>query len=208
VGELGGGDFHCIVHRQPGKTAFVIGDISGHDFASAIVATKVVDYIEEHEDALMHPNLFLHSASEDLFEYLSSYGRFFTAGLCVADVENNIISYASAGHPNSLLLSAETGDVTRVGGTSLPVGFDKGVSYVPEQHHFLPGDILLMMTDGISSARSAERDEFGVERIENVLRMNAKSPMNVVSHLRDALKIFAENSHVFDDETIIAVIRK
>lgn len=207
VGESGGGDFHAVVHRRPGRTAVFIGDISGHDFSSTIVATKVIDFIEEFEDELMRPNLFLRKCAARLHDSMATYGRFFTAAVCLADVENNQISYASAGHPPGLFYRAETGGISPIGHKSLPIGFEKEMSYELEQVSFLPGDILLMMTDGIVSARSLQKEEYGAERAEKLIKKLSGSPSAIVPRLMDEVRVFSLNASSPDDETVISILR-
>lgn len=207
VGQLGGGDFHGIVHREKGRTAVFIGDISGHDLSCTIVATRVIEFIEEFEDEMMYPNLFLRKMAMELHSDMQSYGRFFTAALCMADVEHNQILYSSSGHPQSLLYSAADGTVAKLGRKSMPVGFEPEISFQLEQRGFNREDALLMFTDGISSARSHDKFEFGEDRIERVLLDNIAEPSNIVPKLVESVRAFTEGSGTSDDETVICIVR-
>ena len=203
-----GGDFYGMVYLQEGRTAVFVGDISGHDFSSSIVAAQVIEYIDANQDALAFPHLFLHEMSNTLYDILSSVGRFFTAALCVADVESNTLSYASAGHPPALMFRAADQQVAPVGGKSLPVGFEEDISYQLLRCDFMPGDTLLLYTDGVSSARSADKDEFGLNRMAAILKASAAKPRALVPRLMAAVADFTRDATGGDDITAICLARK
>ncbi len=202
-----GGDFYGMVYLQDGRTAVFAGDISGHDFSSSIVATQVINYIDGHQDALAFPHLFLHEMADALYNTLNSVGRFFTAAICVADVERNTLSYASAGHPPSLLFSNEHKRIHSVGGKSLPVGFDQNTTYVLTQREFVPGDALLIYTDGVSSARSADKDEFGMKRLAGHVLAHGNNPAAMVPGLIARVNEFCAGAQTSDDITAICLAR-
>lgn len=202
-----GGDFYGMVYLQDGRTAVFAGDISGHDFSSSIVAAHVIKYIDDHQDALAFPHLFLHEMADALYNTLNSVGRFFTAAVCVADVERNTLHYASAGHPPSLLFSAGHKRILSVGGKSLPVGFDQNTAYELLQKDFAPGDALLLYTDGISSARSADKEEFGMKRLAAHVLNHGESPASMVPSLIASVNAFCAGASGADDITAICIAR-
>ena len=202
-----GGDFYGMVYLQEGRTAIFVGDISGHDFSSSIVATQVIEYMDNHQESLAHPHLFLHEMSNTLYDTLSSVGRFFTAALCVVDVECNTLSYASAGHPPAMHFHHAEQTLTLVGDKSLPVGFEEGISYKLLQRLFLPGDVMLIYTDGISSARSADKSEFGLKRLAKHVQRCAARPSTLVPRLITAVHEFSEGATGIDDITAICLVR-
>ena len=202
-----GGDFYGMVYLQHGRTAVFVGDISGHDFSSSIVATQVIEYIDNNQDALEYPHLFLHEMSNTLYESINSVGRFFTPALCVVDVERTTLSYASAGHPPALLFNKEQNQIISVGGKSLPVGFEEGINYDLLQREFLPGDTLLIYTDGISSARSADKKEFGMKRLAAHVLDHGLRSRTMVPRLIEAVNAFCAGAPGADDITAICLAR-
>lgn len=202
-----GGDFYGMVYLQNDRTAMFVGDISGHDFSSSIVAAQVIEYIDRNQDALAYPHLFLHKMGIAQYKKLTAVGRFFTAAACVADIEHNLLTYAGAGHPPGLLFRCAHGDVIEIGGKSLPIGFDEVIHYNLLEYAFNPGDILLLYTDGLSSARNAEKEEFGTERICNLLLRWAHDPAAIITRLNESLQTFTGAQTFTDDLTIICVAR-
>lgn len=197
-----GGDFHGIIYLGNSRTAIFIGDVAGHDFSSSIPAAEAIDYFDDNRDKLIHPHLFLRGLNDKMYKSLSSVGRFLTAAVCLLDLENNVLSYASAGHPPSLLYSSETGHVKLVGKRMLPVGFEEDLSFKLIQNELLPGDSIMLYTDGISSGRSAQKEEFGTDRMSSILQKHKGKTTAVHDTIADQ-KTFCENSPESDDRTII-----
>ena len=203
-----GGDFHGIVYLDRGCSALFIGDIAGHDFSSSILAASVLKYIDENQNDLLHPNLFLRAMNRDLHKELAGVGRFFTVAICVADTGLNLLSYSSAGHPPGLLLRGSDRAVAAVGRKALPLGFERDLSFTLVQADFFPGDALLLYTDGISGARSAAKEEFGQRRLEALLRGANADTGRAVRDIFGAHNEFAVNGPETDDRTVICALRK
>jgi phosphoserine phosphatase RsbU/P len=202
-----GGDFHGIIHLDHGCTAVFIGDIAGHDFSSSILATSVLKYIEENREDLIHPNLFLRAMNRDLYRGLSSVARFFTAAICMIDIETNLLSYGSAGHPPGLIARADGDTVTAIGRKAMPLGFEREISFSLIQTEFMPGDQILLYTDGVSGARNRAKQEFGQTRLEELLRESCGDPVRAVGAIFKQHNIFASGGPETDDRTIVCAAR-
>lgn len=202
-----GGDFFGIIYLERGCTAIFIGDIAGHDFSSSIIATSVLQYIEENQEDLIHPNLFLRSMNRDLYRSMSSVGRFFTAAVCVIDIGTNLLSYSSAGHPPGLIARHSAGKAIPIGRKAMPLGFERDLSFTLSQHEFMPGDRILMYTDGISGARNGNKEEFGQQRIEELLCGAGADARRAVRNILDHLAAFSADGPETDDRTIICAGR-
>lgn len=202
-----GGDFHGLIYLDSNRAAIFIGDVAGHDFSSSIPAAEAIRYFDDNHEKLLHPHLFLRSLNSKMHKPLSSVGRFITAAVALLDLNANIISYSSAGHPQAMLFNHEENTVEMIGERMLPVGFEDNLSFKLIQKHFLPGDMLLLCTDGITSGRSAEKEEFGVDRLREILVSNSGTPAEIVHKIVQEHRAFCINSPETDDETIVLARR-
>lgn len=202
-----GGDFYGIIFLGNGRTALFIGDVAGHDFSSSIPATEAITFFDDNKERLLHPHLFLKDLNSHMFPLLNSVGRFITAAVCIWDVNNHILSYASAGHPPAILVSDAGQTVHQVGEHMLPIGFEKDLSFKLVQKDLLPGDRMLFYTDGLSSGRDAENEEFGIERIENLMRAAGPDTIAAVNAIKKAHDDFCSVTKEKDDCTIICAAR-
>ena len=87
------------------------------------------------------------------------------------------IKWVRAGHEPPLLYSSTTDSFSQLNGPGLVLGIDSSYSY--EEHateNLMPGDIILIGTDGISEARNKDDEFFGRERIQECLKQFAHKP--------------------------------
>jgi sigma-B regulation protein RsbU (phosphoserine phosphatase) len=85
--------------------------------------------------------------------------------------------YALAGHPPILHYRAPSRDITRLAMQQFPLGLMPGGRYSSQRVTYSPRDLFLMMTDGISDVVNASDDEFGLDRLEQLLKNNAAQPL-------------------------------
>ena len=87
------------------------------------------------------------------------------------------------------------------------MGIKPDVAYPPAIATGLsPGDILLLLTDGIEEAMSPDETIFGTERILEIARANReKSAREIVDALYAAVRQFAQNTPQLDDVTAVVI---
>ncbi len=91
-------------------------------------------------------------------------------------------------------------------GDNLPLGVRQNEIYEQRTSGFEPGDRLLLFSDGVTDARNAAGDRFGVERLEQYVRSNgALNPDALVEGLRKAVFAFSGEERVGDDLTCVAM---
>ena len=95
-----------------------------------------------------------------------------TLGLLYFDSSSEV-EYSLAGHPPILHYREPTRDIARLAMEQFPLGLIPGGRYTSRRVTYAPQDLFLMMTDGISEVPNASDEEFGLERLELLLRNNA-----------------------------------
>ena len=99
-------------------------------------------------------------------------GAFVTAAYVHLDASCGKFCYAAAGHPPMLLLRDE--QIFRIEENGLVLALLSSAIYASTQQPLLRGDRLLLYTDGIIEAENAGGEEFGYERVGNLLQASAK----------------------------------
>ncbi len=101
--------------------------------------------------------------------------HFVTLLLCRLDVKDRSLIYAAAGHQGYLVCA--DGAIKVLESTSIPLGFESH-TIVPcgPTITFAPGDILVLLTDGIEEAESPDHRMFGLERALEVVAKAEKCP--------------------------------
>jgi sigma-B regulation protein RsbU (phosphoserine phosphatase) len=148
-------------------------------------------------------NRLVHEATPD--------DRFATCFL--ADVKANgpgngglTVSFANAGHNFPILRSAE-GHCRSLEQGGIPLGIQPGFLYGHTEASLKPGDSLLLYTDGITDARNRLGEDFGEERlVELVGRLPDRlSADEIVKSVSDEVTRFTDGADPIDDITLLAL---
>ena len=197
------GDFYDIFQTTPTRLAAVIGDVSGHGIEPSITAFQVKYllrvFLREYRDPAQ--------ALEKLNAVLSGHGgaeEF--ASLCVAlfDVEAGTVRVASAGHPP--LLFWHDGEIRYLRATGPLLTLDPTATYMSKETELLPGDVMVMYTDGLIEARSGDQ-LFGDERVAQMIRRDPGQQADVLcKSMLEAARDFSA-APLGDDVAILAIRR-
>jgi phosphoserine phosphatase RsbU/P len=139
----------------------------------------------------------------------STDSMFITAIYAILSLEDGELLYSNAGHNLPLLYRHKTGAVEQLpkGGTALGILNDLKL----EDHalKMLPGDTLLLFTDGVTDLLSPEGQFFGDERLIDIIRTFGKERvLDMLEALDDALIEFRRGTPPADDVTLLAIRRE
>ena len=155
-----GGDYYSFIKRN-GHLLAMIGDVSGHGLGAALYTTMAHAVVQQQLrcDTPIEPAF--EALNEALFHTQS--GRFMTAALVEIDQQLNL-SYVSAGH--NPLLWIHQGEVRWLESCGMPLGIvPVGVFPPPPGGVMIPGDVLVLYTDGFTEAENLEGELYGDERL-------------------------------------------
>jgi sigma-B regulation protein RsbU (phosphoserine phosphatase) len=135
-------------------------------------------------------------------------GMFVTCVYAILNVRTREMTIASAGHNPMLIWRSKTSSIEKVRPNGIALGFDKGPVFnrtVREQKvQLLPGDRVLMYTDGVVEAMNEEREEWSDEKLDEFMLQNAKLPSKeYVRLLVKALDDHKGGAEQHDDITIM-----
>lgn len=164
-----GGDYHDFIAGPDGAVDALVGDVSGHGIAAAMLMSTARAFL-----------LALHQHERDLAILVGRLN-----GLLAADMADDAfmtmvvarfapdgsILYVSAGHEPPLVLRRATGTWDALESTGLALGMLDQTTY--DLGHIAPlarGDVVVLLTDGISEAHVLPgREQFGAERLRAAL---------------------------------------
>ena len=136
----------------------------------------------------------------------SSQGMFVTLFYALLNPAARELTYVNAGHNPPLLCRAGHVRPTQLTLTGIPLGIESDVTYEQRTLHLIPGDLILLYTDGVTDAMNAQGQDFGMERLERVLQEQFQSPAaEVLAALEGTLDEFTGPTAPFDDMAMMVV---
>ena len=208
-----GGDYYDYFRLSNQRTALIIGDVSGHGVASALVLSGVRSCLYLLRDTLSGPKETLVKLNRVLKE-TTDKRTFMTMLSLVIDTGAQEVIFANAGHTPMYHYQAKTGQLHQVRRPSLPLGAIREPEYAEERMSFEPGDTLVLYSDGLTEARAggltgaveSMGDDYGESRFEARIRNLASSQL--ASHyIRDRLlgdvALFTGEEEQLDDITLV-----
>ncbi len=162
-----GGDFYDFLPYGRGRLGFMVGDVSGKGTAAALygslaigtVREIVVDHASEPASMLALLNQRLLAARLD--------SRFIAMLFAVYDASSRKLTLANAGGPYPLLV--RKGQVQAIRLEGVPLGLIPDTQYDETTIDLEPGDVVLFASDGILESENAAQEEFGPERLKEIL---------------------------------------
>ncbi|MGH9713209.1 MAG: PP2C family protein-serine/threonine phosphatase [Candidatus Acidiferrales bacterium] len=158
-----GGDFYDVVRFSERQIGICIGDVVGKRLSAALLMANVQASFRAFTSELSTPGLLTGKLNDVLCNNLAA-DKFITFWYCVIDVHEGSLSYAGAGHwPPILFRKSGQAISLREGGT--PLGIFPDQIYQHTGVNLESGDQLVLYTDGLTEAASADGEEFGEERL-------------------------------------------
>ena len=200
------GDFFDFFLINPRTLVFVIADVSGKGMSAALVMAVTRTIVRNLAENGKTPARILAETNELLRE---SHGgsAFVTILLGIYNTNSGRIMYANGGHSPPLLVDRH-GNARSVGeATGTIVGMLENQEYANAEMRLLPGETLLLFTDGITEARSPGGEFYGEGRIRAFLEANhGKSAEALCDTLEKEICDF-QKMNLADDLTILALRR-
>ena len=209
------GDFYDFVQLGPGRVAFALGDVSGKGISAALVMANLHSIVRT-QLSLLRP---ADGGGEIVFstsELVSRTNRQLVA--CTApekfatfffanyDDRSGALAYCNAGHLPPLLV--RRGKARRLDVNGLIVGIMAEAPYNSSLLQLEPGDLLVAFTDGISEPENAYDQEFGEDRlIEIVIRESVRPAHEIIEIVMEEVVAWTGAGELQDDMTMLVARR-
>jgi PAS domain S-box-containing protein len=200
------GDFFDYFAREDGSVVVVVADASGHGIESALLMSSTQARLRSYAELSLSIEEMLERTNSVLFRTTRGE-HFVTMMLLSIDPASQTFRYASAGHPSGYLFAADGRLKRALDSLSMPLAFEhEGQFPVSTPINYEPGDLILLLTDGVLEARSRSGEQFGVHRVLEALREEARAPTEaILARLHRSIHEFTGKDAPEDDETIVLV---
>jgi serine phosphatase RsbU (regulator of sigma subunit) len=203
-----GGDYFDWQQLEDGRVAITIADVTGHGIGSALCMAACRAYARAGFAAVQDLRAFLCRMNQLLHQDLPT-AKFVTLAAGLLHPAQSTLQLISAGHGPLLFYSSAQNSFHAYSAQGVPLGMLPRASYsAGEELQFGRGDILVLVTDGFVEWTNAEHDDFGEERLKEVIRMHRDKPAaTIISELYAAVLKFAGSMPQNDDLTALVVKR-
>ena len=202
-----GGDYYDFLNLGRERLGLVIGDTSGKGIAAALLMANLQANLRSQSAiALEKPQAFLQSVNQLFCENIpdSSY-----ATLIFTEYEDasGRVRYANCGHYPGLLFRGGA-EIERLESTSTVLGLFDPWECTLAENHLLPGDTLVLYTDGVTDTFNDRGEDFGEDRLIDAVRKNRNLPPEpMLTAIVDEVRRFSPHEQ-HDDITLIVAKRR
>jgi serine phosphatase RsbU (regulator of sigma subunit) len=197
-----GGDYYDYSVAPDGTLVLALGDATGHGMKAGIMVAAAKSYFHTlvHE---MNNLTMLERISSGL---RNMNMKMMYMGLMLARCKDQDIEIATAGMPPALHFKKASNCVERITLKGLPLGGNVQYPYENKKISMNSGDILLMMSDGLTELFNSERQMLGINKVEDLLsNSDGMSASDIVNQLTQLMNTWSGGREPHDDITIMVL---
>ncbi len=204
-----GGDYYDIFKINEDKTIIIIGDVSGKGTSAAFHMSQLKGIFHSLVQLQLSPKDFLIYANNALAKGLDK-NSFITAAYYIIDRTKGSVVFSRAGHCPTLYYDHGKNSANYFYGIGLGLGIIRNNEFYRyvniDKIEYNPKDILVLFTDGITEARNIKQEEFGYDRLKNIIVENAESSPNEIKEaIVKEMYSFCGTNALEDDSTLIII---
>ena len=196
-----GGDLYDFFIRDE-KLFFCIGDVSGKGVPASLVMAVTRTLFRNIAAHTAKPSHIVETMNKNISEG-NDNNMFVTLFVGVLDLSTGLLRYCNAGHDfpyvQNALLSCES---------NLPLGIMPDFEYLEQETVFVPDTTIFLYTDGLTEAENAAQEQFGENRLTNIINTIMRSPCSpqeLIETMTNAVHQFVGDTEQSDDLTMLAI---
>lgn len=199
-----GGDYYDFINTQRNTIGIVLADVSGKGMPAALLASQLHAAIRSEVRHDIDLSEMLANVNELVYQSSSSE-KFATLFFADFDPQTRVLKFANAGHNYPIHLS-DSGKPDTLEEGGLLLGAFSGAKYDQSEVKLARNDVVLFYTDGLNEAENPEEEQYGEERIIELLAdCRDLSPDEIRNRIVENVKNFSGDAHLQDDMTLIVL---
>lgn len=203
--EIIGGDYFDFFQFRDGTHGLVIADVSGHGVSAAMLMSSVQTAIRTMAPDTDSPAEILERINR-FYIHNIHFTTFVTVFLARFDPVTLTLSYVNAGHNPPALRRRESSTIHWLKPTAPAIGLAEHFHARMETIGFSQGDSLLLYTDGVTEVYNFRNEEFGQERLGELVHQHAdRTAPDLLQEIRQAVSAFGGDRPLVDDVTMVAL---
>ena len=198
-----GGDYYDCFDLGEGKICLSFGDVAGKGVPGALIMSRMSSCVQS---TIRHVRDVVGaiSAINDHMCDTSVEGRFVTYVLAFVDTLNHTVELSNAGHMAPAIRRADGSvEVFDEELTGTPIGVMEDYPYEAETRQLNPGDMVVIVTDGVDEAMNYEDELYGGERLLEFVKNGSSNASELGKALLADVRRHANGRPQNDDITIM-----
>lgn len=198
------GDYVEFIQHKDGSEGILLCDVSGHGVSAGLITFIVQSKVAMLSKTVSSPALFVKKLNQELCETITSDNYVAFAYVNISKGRN--LQIISGGVPDPLFFHKKTKKCETIHVRNLAFGLAEEAKFKLKRKKAQKGDRLILFTDGISEQANASKEQFGVERLEQIVTDTAKLSIEKVKEvIVQSVREFAGTDEVGDDTTFIII---
>ena len=204
-----GGDIFNIQLLDKDKIGLYMLDVCGHGVSASLIAVSASQFLQSSRDFFAsRPEIPTPGAVLDSLNRAFPFKRFdsfFSIAYATLDFRKGVLTYSCAGHPPPVLLSKNRPpEILDQHGPV--IGMNDQQAFSETQKQLVPGDKIVLYTDGILECRDSCAGIFGKDRFYETLdALSSRSVTEIIGEVTAGIKKYTKGSSPDDDISIMVV---
>jgi sigma-B regulation protein RsbU (phosphoserine phosphatase) len=206
--ETGGDyfDYLCKEEQKQESLCVVVGDVADHGIPSALLMATVRAFLRLRASMPGTPGDIVSDVNRAFANDVEKSGRFMTLFLAQIDPGRSRMVWVNAGHEPAIIYDPVSDAFENLKGNGMPLGVSEDATYKELSFEIKRGQIIFIGTDGIRETRNQNDEMFGNQRLQQILRQNAKASSQTVKRaILEAVAEFRGNQTQEDDITLVVI---
>ena len=196
------GDYYDVLALPEGRTLMAVGDVSGKGAGAAMIMANLQASLRSMARVGV-PLPEMVGGINDIIHANTRVEQFITFFAAIFDPRTRELSFVNAGHNPPRLVHPD-GSAAAMDPVGPILGVFPGLEFPEQKVTLEPGDLLIAFTDGVSEAMNADDEDFGEERIvEVVAPRREEPPESLLTRIEEAVDAFRGARPLGDDYTLL-----
>jgi phosphoserine phosphatase RsbU/P len=204
--QRAGGDYYDFFPLPENRWGIFVADVSGHGTPAAVMMAITHAIAHSRPGNPMPPcDVLVYLNKQLTTRYTNGTPTFITALYAIIDPASRILTYASAGHPPPRLIRNRAPmDVPAP--SAYPLGIEPDETYLEHSLRLLPGDRLVLYTDGITESMNPAGELFQLKRLDAAASTPAVFAEALINNILSDIGTFTHGAPLTDDRTLLAFL--
>ncbi len=195
------GDYFHFVEEEHGGLSIAIADVIGKGIPAAMCMSMIKYAMDSLPDSRKNPSYVLENLN-NIVERNVDPSMFITMFYGSYNPETNLFDYSSAGHEPGFYYDAKADSFEDLEAKGLVLGVDRHVKYLQYEQQLSKGDMIVLLTDGVTECRTEEGFIERLDIIKLIRKYMHLSPQEIVESVYKELEKL-QHFQLRDDFTLI-----